>query len=237
MGTVKKLYEIITKKHYNRDEPELETKIEQAIQKFVNENKPIKLIGFWGVGPKPKSNWADLASCEFMNKLNAEIKKTYQPGIEFTFIFATTHGTHNGIGANTIETYTKDIEKVFAQFEFKHLYLKPLWTKYGISFKKINEIFERKPKGWWQKVENQEMIEKNASNRNTHLPAAEGAQKYYIMRDLEKEMLEKEFADSIFHAFADSRLKCVLPNLPTLYFYSRKGWSDTPWFVTKPKGH
>jgi len=55
------------------------------------------------------------------------------------------------------------------------------------------------------------------------------------MRDLEKKMLEKEFADAIFYTFSDSKWKCVLPNLPTSYFYSRKGWSDAPWFITGEK--
>jgi hypothetical protein len=52
-----------------------------------------------------------------------------------------------------------------------------------------------------EKVENHQTIEKNAKNRNSRLSSKEAAQKYYIMRDLEKEMLEKEFPNSIFHTF------------------------------------
>ena len=72
-------------------------------------------------------------------------------------------------------------------------------------------------------------------DRNQHLNPKIAAQKYFIMRSLEKEMIEKEFSNSIFHAFSNSRLRNVLPNLPTLYLYSRNGWSDTPWFITKDK--
>lgn len=229
------IYDIITKKRYNRDEPNLKKKVIDRIKRFVSKQKTIKLVGFWGVGPKEKHNWTDIASCEFLEKLNKEVKKVYNPGIKFIFIFATQHGIHNGIEKKTINSYTKDIEKLFKKFSFKYIYLEKLWEKYNINFEKIDKIFKDKKRGWWEMVENHQTIEKNAENRNLRLSSEEGAQKYYIMRDLEKEMLEKEFPDSIFHAFADPKLKGVLPNMPTLYFYSRKGWSDTPWFVTKEK--
>jgi hypothetical protein len=127
------------------------------------------------------------------------------------------------------------MEILFKKFGFKFVYLDTLWHKYGISFEKIDAIFEQKPKSWWNKIENAELIERNAKNGNKRLPSLIGAQKYYIMRNLEKHMLEREFPDSIFNTFSDSRLRNVLPNMPTLYFYSRKGWSDSPWFVNKNK--
>ena len=55
------------------------------------------------------------------------------------------------------------------------------------------------------------------------------------MRDLEKEMLEKEFSGFIFHAFTNSNLKNVLPNMPTLYFYSKLGRFKAPWFIVSEK--
>jgi hypothetical protein len=42
-----KIYEILTKKRYNRDEPYLKDKIIKKIQYFVLQNRPIQLIGFW----------------------------------------------------------------------------------------------------------------------------------------------------------------------------------------------
>ena len=235
MTTQSKVYEILTKKRYNRDEPHLKDKLKERFDYFISHNKPIKLIGFWGVGPKSKPNWADLASCEFLAKLNDEVKTVYPPGIEFTFIFATLHGIHNGIIRESIDSYTKAMEKILEKFKFKFVYLDSLWNKYGISFEKIDAIFGQKEKKWWSRISNHKTIEKNAENRNKKLSPKIAAQKYFIMRDLEKEMFEKEFSDSIFHAFSDSKLRNVLPNLPTLYFYSRRGWSDTPWFITEDR--
>ncbi|MBI5003110.1 hypothetical protein HZC31_07020 [Candidatus Woesearchaeota archaeon] len=225
------VYEILTKKRYNRDEAFLKEEIKEKIKRIIEQKAPIKLVGFWGVGQKKTANWADSTACEFLKELNNDVKKVYPHGIEFMFIFATEHGIHNGIEKETMQNYTKEIEKIFTKHGFKWIYLDTLWKKYDISFKKIDKEFEKKPKGWWEKIENAKMIEKNAKNRNLRLDPKTAAQKYFIMRGLEKQMLEKEFADCIFHAFSDAKLRNVLPHLPTLYFYARKGWSDTPWFV------
>jgi len=231
MSTELKVFEILTRKKYSRDEPFLVEKLKERLNYFISHDRPIKLVGFWGVGFKNHPNWVDLATCEHLEKLSSEIKKVYSPGLEFIFIFATLHGIHNGITLENIIFYTAEMEKNFKEFGFRFLYLDELWEKYGISFKKIDEVFKQKEKDWWSKVENHEMIENNARKRNQRLELKMAAQKYFIMRDLEKEMWQKEFLDFIFHAFCDSKLKNVLPNLPTLYFYSRPGWSDVPWFV------
>jgi len=200
---------------------------------FALSNKPIKLVGFWGIGFKEKTNWADLASCKFLAEINKEVKKVYSPGIEFTFIFANNHAVHNGVKKEIINSYIKEMKRLFKNFGFKYVYLDKLWKKYKISFNKIDESFKSKPGGWWNKVENANLIEKNVSDRNLRLNSKTATQKYYIMRTLEKELLKREFSSSILFVFSDLRLKNVLPNMPTLYFYSRKGWSDSPWFVTK----
>jgi len=106
MNTELLVYDILTKKRYNRDEPYLKDKLKERFHYFISHNKPIKLVGFWGVGLKNKPNWADLASCEFLSKLNEEVKQVYPSGIEFTFIFATLHGIHNGISRESIDSYT-----------------------------------------------------------------------------------------------------------------------------------
>lgn len=230
---IDKIYLILTKRKYCRSEALLGDRLKHIVELNVTKNLPIKLVGFWGVGQKKNANWADESSCQFLNDLNNEIKEVYPPGIEFTFIFATKHGVHNGYNSKDINSYIDDIIKLFNKYSFKYLFLDSLWDKYQISFNKIDNIYKSKPENWWERIENTQTIERNASNRNIRLEPKIAAQKYYIMRGLEKEMLEKEFNGYIFHAFSDSLLKNVLPNMPTLYFYAREGWSDTPWFVNK----
>lgn len=231
MNVASKVYETLRKKRYSRDQPFLENKLKETISYCIKKNKPIKLIGFWGVGPKTQANWADEATGEFLARLNEEIRTIYPPGIKFTFIIATLHGIHNGINSETIKSYSKSIESIFKKYNFKFIYLDPLWKKYHISFKKVDKILEQQPRRWWSNIENHEVIEINAKKRNKRLKYKIAAKKYYLFRNLEKEMFEKEFPTSIFFAFADSILRNIFPKMPTLYFYSRKGWSDAPWFV------
>ena len=115
---------------------------------------------------------------------------------------------------------------------FAYVYLDLLWKKYEISFEKVNHELNMLPEGWWDKIENSTVLEIAASKRNRKMHYIVAAQKYYIIRQLEKAMLEKEFADSIFHTFSNSSWNSVLPNLPTLYFYAgRRGLSNPPWFL------
>jgi hypothetical protein len=228
------IYKILVKRKYNRAKPYLPNNVFECISNSIKENAPLKLIGFWGVGPKKEPNWADKESCEFLNNLNNlnnEIKSIYKPGIQFTFIFATLHGIHNGYNKEDINSYIEGIKIIFNKYNFDYIYLDSLWSKYGISFKKINKLFTEKSEGWWNTIPEHELIEKNAENRNKIEAPEIAAQKYFIMRTLEKEMFQKEFKDYVFHAFSDPDLQIVLPNMPILYFYGRESWPNAPWFV------
>ncbi len=230
------IYEIIIKRAYSREIPYLENKIKEKIHHYVLHNEPIKLVWFRGVGNKIKPNWADIETCKHLSKLNKEVQSIYPLGIEFTFVFATNHWIHNGISTENISSYFDEMEKIMYEFNFRSIYLESLRKKYEITFKKIDELFEEKKGNWWNIIENHELIEHSAQERNFRLKPQIAAQKYYIMRNIEKEMLEKEFTDYIFHTFSDSRFRNVLPDLPTLYFFSiKKRRSDAPWFVTEDK--
>ena len=128
------------------------------------------------------------------------------------------------------------MEKLFEEFHFKFIYLDALWEKYGINFEKINVILTERKDNRRDDIENHELLEHSAQERNKRINPEIAAQKYYIMRNLEKEMLEKEFSNSIFHAFSHSKFRNVLPKLPTLYLFSiKKRRSDAPWFITEDK--
>ena len=142
MGSLKsEIYTILTKRKYNRGQSFLSEDLLILINNFISKNEPIKLVGFWGTGPKDKPNWADEESCKFLNSLNEEIKEIYTPGIEFTFIFANSHGIHNGYKKEYIDLYTDGMIKIFNQYNFKYLFLDVLWNKYeteSVPFKRKN---------------------------------------------------------------------------------------------------
>ena len=228
---MKRTIKALIRKKFNRDKPFLLGDVEKRVAESMAMDKPIRLVGFWGVGEKDKTDDYDIKTCRWLAKLNEGVKKFYSKGISFVFIIATEHGKNNGIDDHKIASYSCAMEKLFKEFGFEYIYLKDLWDRCGISFEKIDELHSKKPLGWWEDVPRRKLLEKNAKNRNLDFHYTVAAQRYYIMRNLEKAMLEKEFGDCIFHSFSDARLDCVLPHMPRLYLYARKGWSNAPWFM------
>ena len=227
------VYMILRSRAFARDGRLYEDKIAKAIDYFIRENKPIKLIGFWGVGPKDVVNDSDLVVCDFLSKLNAKIKDIYLPGIEYTFIISTNHGIQNGYDTNIISSYYQSIQNVFQKHNFLFQDLETLWNKYDISLDKITDQVNKNPESWWRTINKAKALEKAAGKRSKNPNPSFSAKRYYVMRQMEKHMLETEFPNSIFHTFSDSSWNFVFPNLPTLYFWAgKRGFSNPPWFVT-----
>ncbi len=230
MHSKSNVHSILRSRRFNSEPPYREGDIAAYCDKQLVAGLPVRLVGFWGVGSKSLSNQADRDTCEFLQKISSEVTQVGGE-VQWHFIFSKSHGLHNGIPTDTIDSYSASMQGLFAEYQFSSQQLEPLWAQYDISFERIEDMWQHKPAGWWEQVPHHEVIEKNAADRNRRLPAVEAAQKYTIMRQLEQSMLETEFAESIFHTFAGSNLRCVLPDLPTLYLYARPGWSNAPWFV------
>jgi len=141
------IFKILIKKHFSRDPPLQPKNLIKIIEKNVQQNKPIPLIGFWGIGPKSYHNIEDEKTCKFLNKLNLQIKEIYPPGIQFIFIFADMHGIHNKILKITIESYVEDMKILFRKYKFQYLFLNELWGKYNLTPNKINQILKKKKAG------------------------------------------------------------------------------------------
>ncbi len=45
-------YKILIKRKYTRGNPHLSQNIHGFIEETVSQKRPIRLVGFWGVGPK-----------------------------------------------------------------------------------------------------------------------------------------------------------------------------------------
>jgi len=230
------IYLAITKKRFNRSEPFLQDQLKESIKNSVARNEPLKLVGFWGIGHKKNVNWAERETVQFFSKLKESLIKVHKPGVECTFVFASPHAVHNGVDTDAMKEYITQMERLFKQFNFKWAYLNQLWEKYYLSLEKIEKVLNGKPANWWQHVPYANVLEELAKGRNHRLPAKIAAQKYVVIRELEKKILEKEFAGHIFHTYLDARFSYLLPMLPTLHLYSyRKGRSESPWFIYEEK--
>lgn len=227
------VFSIFTKSKYSREKPFKVNELKTIIQSSVCSGEPISLVGFWGVGTKDHADSIDEKSVTQLIQFNKEVQEVYAPGLRLLFVLAIEHGIHNGVSAACYQSYIEDIQKMFTQAGFEWALLHDLWEKYSISFALVEELLSKKEPEWWSKVDGASLIENNAQKRNHRLSPLEGAQRYYIFRSLEKQVLEKEYSGCIFYTYSDSRLRSVLPDMPTLYLHSRPGWSDTPWFATE----
>jgi pyoverdine/dityrosine biosynthesis protein Dit1 len=235
MNTSTEILEVLKKGKYRKDHPYQEDKIREKIDSYVLFNSPIKFIAYWGVGAKNNPNWADTATCEFLTEMNNDVKKVYPPGIDFNFVIATPYGFFNGIPEKNVSSYINEMKNIFRNFGFNFMELSSLWEKHGINFERIDAAFKEKEQdpGWWEKIENREILECNSKARNHRYTPIISAKKFFIMRQLEKKMQEEEFRNFVFHIFSHSGMRNIMPDIPTLYFFPRKDWSDAPWFVDK----
>ena len=231
MGIELEIFDILTQKKYRKDRPYKKDKILETISKFTLDSTPIKVVGYWGIGHKKSPNWAEDATCNFLLELRDKITNVYPPGINFTFILPIPYGYLNRIPENKILSYAYSMRQLFKSIQFECIELLPLWNKYNISLNEIEDILEQKSENWWMDIKNNKKMEYNAKKINYLETPEIAAQKIFILRQCEKRMLENEFSCSIFMCFYDSGKRNILPDIPTLYFYTRKGWSNAPWFV------
>ena len=222
------IIQIITNGRYRRDKP---YKINEIIKLSIIENKPIKMFGFWGIGTKCRPDKIDYEAINHLKDLMKQVKKVFKPGIEFTFIIADEHAEMNGVSKGVAENYAREITNILLHNGLTVIKLSSLWKKYGLSIEKIQKELNKKNKDWWKRINNKELLLENASKFNHNKKPKESVKFYYVMRELEKSMLEEEFADSIFQTYSDSRMANLLPDIPTFYMYARKGWCNVPWFT------
>jgi hypothetical protein len=223
--------EKINAREYRRDFPFLEDVLEKNIIEAIEVKKPLRLVGFWGGGKKSAPDEHDEKTINYFKGYIESICSTLAFGVEVTWILSDTHAKNNGYQE---ENYTKYLEEIKSKLEangFQAIYLSKLWEKWNLTAQAIQEELDRQPADWWNKVSIAVGLEKQAQKRFVGKDFKLGAQKYYIMRKLEKPLLEAEFADCIFFSFNDGQTQSLLPTLPSVYIYSEeRGVSDTPWF-------
>lgn len=229
------IIQIFSRGKYSRDKPSHITKMRKLISDSLSRQVPIPLVGFWGVGSKRTPDVMDRETLNHLQELNQEVKKVYPPGLDMLFILADKHGDMNGVSAHAQNTYLKKIDSLLKKSRFKTVLVSTLWNEFSITDRLILEKLRLKQNGWWKKVPHHIFMEHNAARYNSRNNPQTAAKIYYIMRCLERPILQKIFHGYIFHTFSSRHMAEILPKIPTLHLYSRKGWSDVPWFHTKNK--
>ena len=74
----------------------------------------------------------------------------------------------------------------------------------------------------WEEVNIRKQLEEMASKHNNLEDKLYAAQQYYLLRTLEKKMLESYFVGQIFIAYSGNYVQSVYPYLPTLYTFTER---------------
>ncbi len=228
-----KILDIINDSSIRREYPYQEDKLLKVIENAVHEQKPVQLFGFWGAGPKDTPDDHDINTINHLKKYLDKIGQVYQYGVEVTFILADKHGESNGYESQKIDSYLKKIKEILEQVGIKTIYLSELWKKYDLTTERVNTVFTSRETGWWEKISINNQLKNLALKYYAGDNVLYGAQKYYIVRKLEKEILEKEFNNHVFFVYGNSLAQQIYPDIPTLYFCTEKKYAgDIPWFNT-----
>lgn len=226
-----KVLDIVNDRSMRREYPYREDRLVELIAKKLQAKEPLNLFGFWGAGPKKHADGHDVDTLDHLEKYVVKLNKGYTNGVTITFIIADKHAENNQYDKSNFESYLKDITGEMTKRGFKTVLLSELWAKYGLTAEKVVSELDSKPKGWWQKVSIAKKLEERSDENFNGTDKLLGAQRYYVLRDMEKPILENEFKDSIFFVYGDSLAQQIYPDMPTLYFFTEKVYYSTcPWF-------
>ncbi len=222
------IFEIFTNKPFGKLKPNEEDEgiIKSKIKKYVLDNTEIQLIGFWGMDYRTEINNFEEKSVEFLCKMDNQVKQIYRPGIKFNWILADAHAKLNGF--IELNNYSNDLKLENLEYiqkihdmNYSSELLSNIWARNKLSRERIEQEFRQKEVDWWDNVPHKEIHEKNANK------IGRNAQRYYIARKLELNFLNPN--QYIFHTFSNVELNDLFSR-GTLFFYSRKGLSNSPWF-------
>ena len=82
---------ILRSRRFNSEPPYRESDIAAYCDKQSAAGLPVRLVGFWGVGPKAQSNQADRDTCDFLQKISDEVSQL-DGEARWHFIFSKSHG-------------------------------------------------------------------------------------------------------------------------------------------------
>ena len=224
---VKKLIERIYRKRFFAKRiditPDLLRLVEQAFVEYV----PLKLFYLWGIHKREQMNKYDEIALSFLALFIEHVKNELSCPIDFTLVLSDVHARINEIPVSSINYYRDAIARWALEKKWNIRMLSDIWDNYGLKQNKIIEIAEEIPD---ESID--DLLLSFAVKYFTGSDKMIGAKRYYVARQMEKAIIEKEFGDSIHVTAADKRLLYLQPQLPHFQVWSLgKGRSNKPWFL------
>jgi len=206
---------------YNRHKNKDFDKLMQSVQYFVEKNKPVHVVGYWGVCDKRGVCERDMDSLEVLNGINLSVKEIYELGIRFTFIIADSHAEMNGYTESEFSSYISGIKNLFDRYEnVDYVLLSDLRKE--IDFGGVDGVvFSPNP-----------ILDKmllSGANRLFKGDPVEGIKLYVKTRVSETMIFDKKFPNSIFFTYNHPAYTTLFPKMSVLHLYSGSGTTKPPW--------
>ncbi len=229
---IQSIIDAFSSNKFKKCHPFLEERMYEIVQKAVKANDKIPLFMFWWCSQKNTINEHDISTLEYISKLQESIKEVYAPGFSLTVLLADEHWLNNWYLLEDINNYHNSLIPELDKRQVPYVHLS---TVYKLQwFDRVQEIKNARKdlsNNWWEEVSIRRYIESTANKHYNWSDPIFGAQQYYLLRVLEKPLLQTHFAGHIFVTYSGNNVQQVLPYMPTLYIFTEKKWySELPWF-------
>ena len=222
---------------YSRAKTPDQLPIVGIVQRALELRAPICFAGFWGAANRDFMADVDDKALLRLREIRRLTNDALQHDLaQVRLIFTDVHGRVNRIDEATMAGYFGQVERSARALGFRCQYLSEIWQQGGLSLK---EALERQnhPEflDLWDASPLQAGLIKQATKRagGDRQRAVGYAQRYLLASMAEQSLLAKVLAGEIFFSYNDIRYRCMLPGLPTFYWYPiRQGDTTRPWFAT-----
>jgi hypothetical protein len=202
----------------------------RLLEKTIQERRPLKLFYLWGIHKKDLMNNSDEVALSFLNDVINHIENVMASvscPIEFTMVLSDAHAELNGVPIESIRSYLAEVSEWAINKGWDVRYLSDLWKNHGLTLDIISEMAKEVTD---EAIDG--LLMTSASKYYGGDDKKIGAKRYQVARQLEKEIMKKEFTDYIHVSAVDARLLYLQPDLPHFQVWTiKKGISKKPWFI------
>lgn len=200
--------------------------IEDRIMAFLAVEKPVTIVGYWGVGNRSLANGIDTQALDHL----ATFQSALGVDSRLVLILADEHARLNGKNPEAVLDYLSAIGQMANERFFEFHWLSFLWRQWNLA-PPFGSVTDEE----WQANPLAGTLESRSAKhyhggRFTH---REDAQRYWLMARRERLLMAKEFPGAIWWTYSSPEFAPILADMPRVYLWStKKGTSNPPWFMS-----
>lgn len=232
-GLAKEIVQAFSRSKYARARSPDHEEILRIVQERLIEERPLRFVGYWGVGNRPDVEWPDLRTLERLREILDSIdERAGRRLTELTLVLADVHGRCNEVPEATMQSYFDQVIERGTALGFEFDRLSDHWTKAGLDFRDVTgapsdeEFLAR-----WRTLPQRDMLIRQASPRcPPGRSPEEHAQRYYRVCMAENPFVARAYEGWVSFTYNGPEYKPLLPDLPLVCWHSRKrGVAHKPW--------